>query len=122
MHNRGFSLIEVVVALFLLSGGVLAYAGSAALVTRLTAQGRNETVAARLATSRTERLTDWARATSPPCLDPRLAAGTASHGAFDESWRVAGAGEARALVVEVTYSRPTRPGADTVSGLLRCGP
>jgi len=121
MDRRGISLIEVVVALLLLAVGVLAYAGSAALVTRLTAQGRAETVAARIATSRVEHLVDWARATSPTCLDPRLAAGSARYGVFRERWQATGSGSARSLQVVVEYPRPRGRGADTTLGLLGCG-
>lgn len=56
MNARGFTLVEVLLAITLLAVGVLSLAATAALVTRLIAQGERSALAATFAAQRLERL------------------------------------------------------------------
>jgi len=78
--NRGFSLVEVVVAMVILTVGVLGLAASAGAITRLTSEGVRQAGAAAVASSRIETL----RATD--CA--ALASGSATTGAYSEAWRI----------------------------------
>ena len=53
---RGFTLVEVLVALVLLTVGVMALLGSSAMVSRMIGKGRGSTIAVQVATARLERL------------------------------------------------------------------
>ena len=55
-QEAGFSLIEIMIAIVLVSVGVLATATSSALVTRMIAAGQRSAVASSYATERLERL------------------------------------------------------------------
>ena len=105
MSNRGFSLIEVVVAMVILTVGVLALAASAGAISRLSAEGGRSSEAATVASSRLERL----RATT--CAN--MVSGSATSGPISEVWRVttpSAAPFAReiTLVVSYPYGRGTR--------------
>lgn len=54
--ERGFSVIEVMVAVIILGFGVTALVGSSALVTRQVGRGRMNTVATQLATQKLDSL------------------------------------------------------------------
>jgi type IV pilus assembly protein PilV len=54
--SRGFTLIEVVIALVLLDVGLLGLVGTAALVTRMEAESERSAAAANFAAQRLERL------------------------------------------------------------------
>jgi prepilin-type N-terminal cleavage/methylation domain-containing protein len=90
-HGRGgFTIIEVLVAVIVLSVGVVALAGSAAMVTRMIGRGKMGTRAAQLASQRFELLRLYAYATTPHCTHPDFASGgprTAQ--GVTETWRVA---------------------------------
>jgi len=55
-QEAGFSLIEILVAIVMISVGVLATAASSALVTRMISGGQRSAVAASFASERLERL------------------------------------------------------------------
>jgi prepilin-type N-terminal cleavage/methylation domain-containing protein len=97
---EGFTLLEVLVALVILSAGILGLAGNAALVSRLVGDGSRLTVAASLATARFEQLR------AVPCA--RVVGGTAVTRGVEERWSAAPispAVEPHALEVQlsVTY-------------------
>lgn len=98
MNTRGFSLIEVVVAMVILTVGVLGLAASAGAISRLTAEGGRASEAAAVASSRLERL----RAT--PCGS--MTNGSATSGQISETWRIvtpSAAPFAREITVVVSY-------------------
>jgi len=108
MNDRGFSLVEAVVAILVLAVGVVALGASAGAVTRMTTLGNRTAGAAAVAASRIEVL----RAT--PCAT--MAGGTATTGKFTESWTVTSVGTLlRAVTVTVSYSTgsTTRPASFT---------
>ena len=55
--NRGFTIVEIVVAIVILSVGLLGLVTTAALVSRMIAQGQRYSMASSLANRRMERLT-----------------------------------------------------------------
>ena len=104
----GFTLLEVLVALVVLSVGILGLAANSALVSRLVGDGTRLTVAATLATARFEQLR------ALPCAG--VAAGTAVARGIEERWTVtpigpSGAPRALEVQLSVTYRlRAFRPG------------
>jgi type II secretory pathway pseudopilin PulG len=83
MHPRhrlpdGFTLLEVLVALVVLTTGILGLAASAALVSRLIGDGTRLTLAATVATARLEHLR------SLPCAS--VAAGSIVTRGIEERW------------------------------------
>lgn len=100
----GVTLVEVLIAIVVLSIGVLALTGSSALVTRMIGRGKVETEAALRAGRRVELLRAAAASTAPRCQ----AAGFSSGGpvtsdALTESWVVSASGAVRRVRVSVNY-------------------
>jgi prepilin-type N-terminal cleavage/methylation domain-containing protein len=119
--QSGFTLIEVMVAVVILSVGLLALAGSTANVSRMVGSGNRATVASQVATRRLENLRQVAYSTTPACTSSALVGGTAAFGSgVSETWSVTGSGNTRQVLVAVTYARVGRSATDTVSTLLRC--
>lgn len=79
--RRGFTIVEVMVAVLVMSVGILGLAGASAVVTRLLDRGDQQTAAAMTAQRRFERL----RATRCP-----LASGSATVSGVTEKWVVIG--------------------------------
>jgi prepilin-type N-terminal cleavage/methylation domain-containing protein len=110
----GFTVLEVLIAILLLSVGILGLTDSAALTTRMIASARRHAHAVALGRSTVERLR------SGEC--PAEGAGEASRGPYMVRWTVspvAGGLARRAMaVVEIPRVRPAR--ADTVSAVIPC--
>jgi len=104
-HSRlGFTLTEVLVAVFLLGVGIIALVGTSAAVTRMIGLGKVETRAAQAASRRMESLRHAAYATSPRCADPGFASGgPVLSGGMTESWLVPPTGRIRKVRVTITY-------------------
>lgn len=117
----GFTLIEVLVAILVLSVGIIALVGTSAGVTRMIGRGRMETHAAQAASSRMEALRLAADATSPRCSDQGFASGgPVSSGGMTEAWQVAPAGTVRLIRVTVTYLTLRGPRAVVLETSLTC--
>jgi prepilin-type N-terminal cleavage/methylation domain-containing protein len=103
-HGRGgFSLIEVLVAVTVLSVGVVALAGSAATVTRMIGRGKMGTRAAQLASQRFELLRLAAYRTTPHCTHATFAGGgPVTAQGVTETWTVT-AGTPRVITETVSY-------------------
>lgn len=102
-NERGFSLVEVIAAMVILTVGVLGLAASAAAVGRLTTEGARMSGAANAASSRFEQL----RAMT--CT--AMADGSGTHpGGYSLAWRVVASGSLRTITLTVSYSngRQTR--------------
>lgn len=95
LHARaGTTVVELLIALIIVTIGLLALAGAAAIVTRETAAGRREIALAWAARSRLERLT------SGSC--DALADGSAAAAGIAERWTVAAGGNGtRRIMVTV---------------------
>ena len=114
MSSRGFTLLEVLVALIILSVGLLAFAAAAARTTRLISDGRRIERAALAAWSELEGLRKGG------CPEPGSGAGT--RGAFDVTWAVwAGPGGAsRRLQVVVRARGGAAGGEHSLSTVVAC--
>ena len=80
----GFTIVEIIVAIMVLSIGVLGLAATAAVVQKQMASGERQAAAAAIAQSRFDRLT------SINCNSPNLVGGTQSwrNGHVKETWTV----------------------------------
>ncbi len=103
-HARaGTTLVELIIALVVITVGLLALAGAAAVVARETAAGRREATLAELARTRLERLT------STPC--ELLVPGTTNADGITEHWAVgAGRNGTRRLLITVAAPAPGSAG------------
>jgi len=100
----GFTLVEVLVALVVLSVGILALTGSSAVVNRMIGRGKIETHAALLAAQRVERLRLAAASTSPRCVSSSFAGGgPVWDDGLRQSWTVDPVGTPRRVRVTVSY-------------------
>jgi prepilin-type N-terminal cleavage/methylation domain-containing protein len=105
-RERGFTLIEVMLAVVLLTIGVMALVGSSALVTRMIGKGKESTLAVQVATARFEKLRNIASSTTPPCTAGTFVSGNATTSGVAETWVVGAApatGTGRVVTVSVTY-------------------
>jgi prepilin-type N-terminal cleavage/methylation domain-containing protein len=101
--RAGFTLVEVLVAVVVLGIGIVALAGSAAMVTRMIGRGQMGTRAAQLASQRLERLRNAAYLTNPRCTDASFASGgPVTAQGVTETW-VIQAGTQRIITETVTY-------------------
>jgi prepilin-type N-terminal cleavage/methylation domain-containing protein len=102
--GSGLTLIEVLIAIVVLAVGVVALAGSSALVTRIIGQGKIETRAAEAASRRLAALTLAAQSTTPPCMSSEFASGGPVLGnGISQSWIVPVTGKTRRVRVTVSY-------------------
>jgi prepilin-type N-terminal cleavage/methylation domain-containing protein len=112
----GFTIIELIVAVTVLTLGLLALVGANALVTQLLSSGDRASTAMFFAQERMETL----RGTD--CDD--LTAGSETRGAvYDLSWETATAFGGNAQRVQLVVQYPSGPGrrrADTVETSLLC--
>ncbi len=112
--ERGFTLIEVLIAVLILTVGLLGLVSTAALVTRMIGQGNRYTEASTVASQQFETFrSQWTASSCAGAVD-----GTTTLVGFTLSWRVTSvaatstaAGGARQ--VQLTVSSPTGRGTRT---------
>ncbi len=102
-NERGFTIVEILVAVMILSVGILGLASTAALVTRMIGQGQRYTEASTIANDRFEQLR------SMTCAD--LADGTEAVGGYNVNWQTSALGN-RGANMTVTVTVPTPGRAD----------
>lgn len=126
-NQRGFTVVEVLIAVIVLGVGITALVGSAAMVTRMVGRGQSETRAAETANRRLEsmRLLAWS-------TDPRCTAGGFTSGgpvtvnAIRERWivsvAVVSSGGARVGTITDTVTHRTARGThtDVLSTRVEC--
>jgi type II secretion system protein I len=121
-REKGFTLIEVLIAMTVLSIGVMALVGSSAMATRMIGRGRESTQVSQVATARAEWLRQVAASTSPPCGSPNLTDGTVASNGITQQWQVQPLSPSGTRDVRLIYSyrvpRGTR--ADTMTLTLLC--
>jgi len=110
---RGFTLIEVVVAVTVLAVGVLALAASAVPLGRLVLRGDAQVAAAAAASAEIEAV----RAAG--CAAPASGGVPAGHG-LRVSWILAGSGGLRDLTVVATYAGGPGAHSDTYETSVAC--
>ena len=117
-RKDGFTLIEVLIAIGILSVGILALLQTAGSITVMLRDGRLRTVASAMAASRIDNLRLAAASTTPSCS--AVSSGSASSLRGTESWTVAGAGRSRTVTEIVNLSHGTRQLGMTVRATLLC--
>ena len=112
--QKGFTIIEVLVAMLVLTIGIIGLTTTAALVTRMIGQGERYSQASTMAAEQFEVFR------SRSCTS--LAAGTATRGGFTLNWTVQDAAGGRARAVTVVVLSPTTRGirADTFATTIGC--
>ena len=124
MKNRGgFTLIEVMVAIVILSVGVLGLISTSALVTRMIGRGNMTTKATQLAQTRLEILRQQALSSTPSCSSLGASGTATGPSGMSEAWTVttpSGTANLRQFSVTVTYpiTRGTRTA--TMTTQIRC--
>lgn len=124
MSNRsGFTLIEVMVAIVILTVGVLGLISTSALVTRMIGRGNMTTKATQLAQTRLEILRQQALSSTPSCSALGASGSASGPSGMSEAWTVttpSGTTDLRQLSVTVTYpvSKGTRTA--TMTTQIRC--
>jgi len=117
-RRDGFTLIEVLIAIGILSVGILALLQTAASITVMLRDGRLRTMASAVAASRLDNLRLAAASTTPTCA--ALTSGSATSLNLAETWTVAGTGRSRTVTATVTVSNGSRNLGMTVRGTLLC--
>jgi prepilin-type N-terminal cleavage/methylation domain-containing protein len=121
MNNKsGFTIVEVLVAIMILTTGLLAVAAGSGSIYRMLGSGRRSSSAAAVAQNRLEQIRRDASRTTPRCT--AIASGTASQpGGITETWTVTGSGTSRTLQ-EIVVAPTSRGGTtrDTVFGIVEC--
>lgn len=123
LPERGFSLVEVLVALVILAAGVLALAGGSMVVTRDLVRSRQTTRASAALVAKLDALRALAAATVPACQAPGFASSSTAE--TDEgvtlTWTVPASGTARTVGVVARYTVAAgRIRSDTLYGVIPC--
>jgi Tfp pilus assembly protein PilV len=121
--EAGFSLVETMVALVVLTSGLLMLAGGSIFVTRDLVRSRQATTAAAIAQDRLDRLRARAASTFPACTSTQFASSTSPVTAYGvtATWTVPTTGINRTVRVITTYAIGTgRYHVDTLSGNIAC--
>jgi type IV pilus modification protein PilV len=120
-NEKGFTIVEVLIAIIMLTVGVLALASSSASTTRMLSFGQMKTDASAIAQSVLDSLRYTAAATSPKCT--ALASGsqtTPPKRGFTTSWTVTTLGDQRNISVGVAYRVGPQNKSETVTSSIFC--
>ena len=120
--TAGFTLVEVLIAVMILGVGVVALAGSSAMVTRMISRGQMATRASQVASQRLESLRLLAHSTDPKCTSGQFANGTATNPlGLQESWTIVANGSSRTITSTVTYNTGRgRTHSDALTTIIEC--
>jgi prepilin-type N-terminal cleavage/methylation domain-containing protein len=117
--RRGFTLLEVLLALLVLTAGLLGFAGTLGPISALAGQGRVHSRAAVVVASRVSRLRTELQAGAPGCVLP--AAGSAMHpSGVDESWQSSLSVNIVEFRIVVRFRLPRRTPAETLTTRIPC--
>jgi Tfp pilus assembly protein PilV len=121
--RSAFSLVELLVAVVVLTVGVLALAGSLALAGRMIGRGSHATRAGLAAAARLERLRQIASSTEPACTGPEWRSDSSYSQGLSESWQVLDpSGRGRLVRLVLRSVHPGGTFSDTVVTGVPCGP
>ena len=110
--RRGFTLVELLVAIVLLSVGALALASLSAVVMRNINGAAQQTIAATIAQARLEQLRGL------PCT--QLESGSADTRGMDESWKVIPETRTVTVVLTVNYDDGRRNRLNIHETIIPC--
>lgn len=112
--ERGFTIVEILVAIMILSVGLMGLVTTAGLVTRMIGQGHRSTEASALGNERIEVLR------AQGC--PAAGSGTETRGAYTVSWRVVALAAPKGRGIMVSVQSPTTRGmrSDTFETVHYC--
>ena len=117
--RRGFTLLEVLLALLVLTTGLLGFAGTLGPISALAGQGRIHSRAAIVLASRVSRLRTELQAGAPGCVLP--AAGSMVHpSGVDESWQSSLSVNIVEFRIIARFRLPRRTPAETLIARLPC--
>jgi prepilin-type N-terminal cleavage/methylation domain-containing protein len=120
-RRSGFTILESLIAVVVLSVGVLALVGSSALTSRMVGQGAVATRAGLIAATRIERLRQIASSTVPPCTGAEWHSGSSGGPGLVETWELLDApGPVRRVRIVVRSRHPTGTSSDTVVAGFLC--
>ena len=119
--KQGFTLAEVLVAVMILSVGLLAIAASSGTVYRMLGHGKLSTEVAHIASTRMELLRREANRTTPRCTSAGFASGVDTPETnVIETWTVTGTGLSRDVIVVITTPAGHGPANDSIFSSLDC--
>jgi prepilin-type N-terminal cleavage/methylation domain-containing protein len=122
--ERGFTLVEVLIAIVVLGIGVTALVGSSALVTRMVGRGASETKAAEAANVRLESMRLLAYSTTPRCTAGAFANGGPSYSgaanSIREHWIVSVAAKVGTITDTVTHRTAKGTHTDIITTRVEC--
>ncbi len=119
--RRGFTIIEVMVAVVVLMIGVLALISSSATVNRMLGEGRRVTEAVQVAQARIEYLRQQAyRPDVARCSHANFASGSTITGVINESWIRDATVNPNIVRVTAAYHLPRGDRTVTLTTTIRC--
>jgi prepilin-type N-terminal cleavage/methylation domain-containing protein len=118
--RSGFTLVEVLVAVMVLTVGVTALVGSAGVVTRMIGRGQMGTRGAQLAAGRLEQLRMLANSTSPRCTSLLFVGGTTTTRGITEKVVITVNGTLRIITDSVSYGTVKGLHRDVLTTQVRC--
>lgn len=118
--TEGFSLVEILVAIVILSVGLLALAQSSGAVTTMIARGKQDTQAAMAAQTQLEVLRRVANTTTPKCTALASGSSTGPAPGTTTTWTVGGSGGSRTVTVSVAYRIGKRTRTVATQSVLGC--
>jgi prepilin-type N-terminal cleavage/methylation domain-containing protein len=111
--QRGFTIIEMLIAVVIFSVGLLALAGTAAVIMTTLTTTQSRSIATSVAESRFERIG------ATPCLS-RDFGGTAVTRGITETWTLVRLARADDVTVAVTYLSQHQPRSEQFRTFLPC--
>lgn len=112
--RKGFTLVELMVAMMLFSVGLLALASSSAVVLRQLGEAGNMNIASSVAQTRIERL----RTATTTCTT--ASTGTATTRGIAESWTVTTLARSAEIAVTATYKTTRGNRSQTYTSRIPC--
>ncbi len=120
--RRGFTLIEVMLSVVLLTVGVMALVSSSAMTARMIGRGKSSTMIGQRSSTRFDYLRQLAASTSPPCTSGNFASGSNNQYGIQETWTVSSPINSNTRMVELVlqYKASGRTVRDTVKTFILC--